>query len=191
MRFDYIDIRMLNRKVVTSYEYIIYMFRLFKIYSDNMKVKEKAMIVIKPHHLIDIVKLYGAGIECFVPDEAFQHDFYKVANSIVENLNIPIRFTIDGDDICKPCNRYNGSTCTDPVHSIQGYHSKDTYNKELDTRLINQLGLDVHAIYTVKQFLMIADKNQDIIFDVWQEENEELTQKRNRLFRNGVKKLLK
>ena len=45
------------------------------------------MIVIKPHHLIDIMKLYGAGVEHFVPDELYQHDFYKVANHIIENLD--------------------------------------------------------------------------------------------------------
>ena len=37
-------------------------------------------IIIKPHHFIDIIKLYGAGIERFVPDEPMGHDFYKVAN---------------------------------------------------------------------------------------------------------------
>lgn len=27
------------------------------------------MIIIKPHHFMDIIKLYGSGIEVFVPDE--------------------------------------------------------------------------------------------------------------------------
>lgn len=54
------------------------------------------MIVIKPHHLIDIMKLYGAGVEHFVPDELYQHDFYKVANHIIENLDTELQFTIYG-----------------------------------------------------------------------------------------------
>lgn len=54
------------------------------------------MIVIKPHHLIDIMKLYGAGVEHFVPDESYQHDFYKVANCIIENLDTELQFTILG-----------------------------------------------------------------------------------------------
>ena len=38
-------------------------------------------ILIKPHHFIDIIKLYGSGIDRFVPDEKMGHDFYKVAVS--------------------------------------------------------------------------------------------------------------
>lgn len=40
-------------------------------------------IIIKPHHLLDILKLYGKGIEKFVPDINHEHDFYKIANMIV------------------------------------------------------------------------------------------------------------
>lgn len=39
--------------------------------------KETFMIIIKPHHLIDIIKLYGAGVEYFVPDEFFNTIFIK------------------------------------------------------------------------------------------------------------------
>ena len=45
-------------------------------------------ILIKPHHFIDIIKLYGSGIDRFVPDEKMGHDFYKVANEIIENPSI-------------------------------------------------------------------------------------------------------
>ena len=31
------------------------------------------------------------------------HDFYKVANEIIENPSVDLKLTIDGDDICKPC----------------------------------------------------------------------------------------
>ena len=34
-------------------------------------------IIIKPHHFIDIIKLYGAGIERFIPDEPMGHDSIK------------------------------------------------------------------------------------------------------------------
>ena len=40
-------------------------------------------IIIKPHHFIDIIKLYGAGIERFIPDEPMGHDFYKDRKSVV------------------------------------------------------------------------------------------------------------
>ena len=84
-------------------------------------------ILIKPHHFIDIIKLYGSGIDRFVPDEKMGHDFYKVANEIIENPSIDLKLTIDGDDICKPCKKYH-EQCVDPLTHIQGYTSKDVYN---------------------------------------------------------------
>ena len=60
-------------------------------------------ILIKPHHFIDIIKLYGSGIDRFVPDEKMGHDFYKVANEIIDNPSVGLKLTIGGDDICKPC----------------------------------------------------------------------------------------
>ncbi|MCB6344273.1 DUF1284 domain-containing protein [Enterocloster lavalensis] len=147
------------------------------------------MIVIKPHHLIDIMKLYGAGVEHFVPDESYQHDFYKVANCIIENLDTELQFTILGDDICKPCNRFKDSRCSDPLDHIRGYHCKDTYNQALDSRLIDQLKLDQNAIYTPREFIEMLSRDRDIIFHVWLEEDSGLTEKRNRLFQEGLKKL--
>ena len=35
-------------------------------------------ILIKPHHFIDIIKLYGSGIDRFVPDEKMGHDFIRL-----------------------------------------------------------------------------------------------------------------
>ena len=92
-------------------------------------------ILIKPHHFIDIIKLYGSGIDRFVPDEKMGHDFYKVANEIIDNPSIDLKLTIDGDDICKPCKKYH-EQCIDPLTHIQGYTSKDVYNKTLDKRII-------------------------------------------------------
>lgn len=148
------------------------------------------MITIKPHHLIDIIKLYGAGIEHFVPDEAFQHDFYKVANTILENIDTPLQFTIDGDDICRPCNRFENSRCSDPLNSIKGFTAKNTYNQEIDSRLLNLLHLDVNSNYTVRQFIEYLSNHTDIIFQVWLEEDNELSERRNQLLQAGLKKML-
>lgn len=87
-------------------------------------------ILIKPHHFIDIIKLYGSGIDRFVPDEKMGHDFYKVANEIIDNPSVGLKLTIGGDDICKPCKKYH-EQCVDLLTHIQGYTSKDVYNKTL------------------------------------------------------------
>ena len=104
-------------------------------------------ILIKPHHFIDIIKLYGSGIDRFVPDEKMGHDFYKVANEIIDNPSVDLKLTIDGDDICKPCKKYH-EQCIDPLTHIQ------------------------------------------YIFEVWDEEDNEVTQKRYELFLQGAHKFL-
>ena len=73
-------------------------------------------MVIKPHHFMDIIKLYGGGIQVFVPDTDYGHDFYRAANEIIGNHRIQIKVTSGADDICGPC-RFLGSdkTCTESV----------------------------------------------------------------------------
>ncbi len=50
-------------------------------------------MVIKPHHFMDIIKLYGGGIQVFVPDTDYGHDFYRAANEIIGNHRIQIKVT--------------------------------------------------------------------------------------------------
>ena len=115
-------------------------------------------ILIKPHHFIDIIKLYGSGIDRFVPDEKMGHDFYKVANEIIDNPSVDLKLTIDGDDICKPCKKYH-EQCVDPLTHIQGYTSKDVYNKTLDKRIIKLYNLN-DEYYTAKQLCSIIQNNK-------------------------------
>lgn len=122
-------------------------------------------ILIKPHHFIDIIKLYGSGIDRFVPDEKMGHDFYKVANEIIDNPSV------------------------DPLTHIQGYTSKDVYNKTLDKRIIKLYNLN-DEYYTAKQLCSIIQNNKEYIFEVWDEEDNEVTQKRYELFLQGAHKFL-
>ena len=98
-------------------------------------------ILIKPHHFIDIIKLYGSGIDRFVPDEKMGHDFYKVANEIIDKRIIKL------------------------------YNLNDEY-------------------YTAKQLCSIIQNNKEYIFEVWDEEDNEVTQKRYELFLQGAHKFL-
>ena len=116
------------------------------------------------------------------------HDFYKVANEIIDNPSIHLKLTIDGDDICKPCKKYH-EQCIDPLTHIQGYTSKDVYNKTLDKRIIKLYNLN-DDYYTAKQLCSIIQNNKEYIFEVWDEEDNEVTQKRYELFLQGAHKFL-
>lgn len=114
--------------------------------------------------------------------------FYRVANEIIENPSIDLKLTIDGDDICKPCKKYH-EQCVDLLTNIQGYTSKDVYNKTLDKRIIKLYNLN-DEYYTAKQLCSIIQNNKEYIFEVWNEEDNEVTQKRYELFLQGAHKFL-
>ncbi len=147
-------------------------------------------IVIKPHHFLDIIKLYGSGIDVFVPDEKMGHDFYRIGNIILNNKNIMMKLTIDADDICTPCKYCKDSLCMDSLDGIECYTKKDTYNKTLDKRIIEYFSLDLNKDYTPDELCEIYLSDLDFIYKVWQEEDDEKTARRYELFSNGAKKYI-
>lgn len=145
-------------------------------------------ILIKPHHFIDSIKLYGSGIEKFIPDEKMGHDFYRIANEIVDNPTAILKLTIYGDDICKPCKKYQNK-CIDNLTHIPGYTSKDIYNMTLDKRIIELYNLTEEK-YEALKFCSIIFENKENIFKVWKEEEKSVTEKRYKLFVKGAEKFL-
>ena len=148
----------------------------------------KERIVIKPHHFLDIIKLYGAGLDVFVPDEKMGHDFYRIGNLILENKNVVIKLTVDADDICVPCKYCVNHRCIDSLENIPGYVEKGLYNRMLDLRIIEYFSLDLEKDYTALELCRIYLSDLDFIYEVWQEENNEKTNERYRLFSIGAKK---
>lgn len=146
-------------------------------------------IVIKPHHFMDIIKLYGSGIEVFVPDEKMDHDFYRVANTVINNPDVKVRLTIDGDDICKPCQKYRNDECKDSLDNVPWFKRKNEYNRALDQRLIEMCDLDQES-YTAKELCSIFFRDKVYIYKVWMEEDMEVTDRRYDLFVKGAKKYL-
>ncbi len=154
-----------------------------------MKGNPMKKIVIKPHHFMDIIKLYGKGIEVFLPDENMGHDFYTVANQIIKDKNTILQLTIHGDDICKPCKSYKDH-CIDPLTSIPGFTTKNEYNKTLDERMVTLFQLSINKTYTAKELCTIYLKNHDLIFQIWKEEDHSITLKRHDWFVGGATKYL-
>lgn len=145
-------------------------------------------ITIKPHHFMDIIKLYGSGLEKFVPDLKMEHDFYKVGNAILENKNIQLTLTTQGDDICKPCVKYQ-EHCIDELIHIPSFTRKNDYNIMLDKRIMALYHLEKDK-YTAFELCSILYENMRFIFEVWKEENDEVTNRRFELFRKGAERYL-
>ena len=149
-----------------------------------------ANIKIKPHHFMDIIKLYGSGLEHFVPDTIMGHNFYKIGNEVLDNHEVLLQLTIDADDICTPCKMCHNHICIDTV-SIFGYEWKNIYNQTLDKRVIKEICLDIHKEYTAKELCQLMLASHNCIYQIWLEEDDTVTKKRHDLFVLGAKKFLK
>ena len=77
----------------------------------------------------------------------------------------------------------------DDLTHISGYTSKDTYNMNLDKRIIELYNL-ADQQYTAQQFCSIILENKRNIFKVWIEEENSVTEKRYELFVKGASKFL-
>lgn len=148
------------------------------------------MIKIKPHHFVDMIKLYGTGLEFFIPDESYGHNFYGVGNEILKNPNIKMQFTMDCDDVCMTCKFRNNNICADTVTNLGEYISKDSYNKMIDGLLVSYLDLDITKTYTAKEYCELLYNRKEVIFDIWTLEPPENTKKRYNLFCEGCRRYL-
>jgi hypothetical protein len=151
------------------------------------------IIVTKPHHLLDIIKLYGAGREHFVPDPAFGHDFYRVGNDVLAYPEATLKFVVGGDDICEPCRYYEDGKCTDVVGNNSGrFRSKEIWNKTIDERLMKILGIKEGDTMTVIEYCKLAlDKlSTENIATVWHERPTDETARRAELLIEGLNKYI-
>lgn len=136
---------------------------------------------------MDIIKLYGKGIENFVPDLKYKHDFYLVANEIIENHQTSIIITPDQDDICFPC-KFLGKDgkCADSIDHIPGIISKNDWNQTIDKRIMEYSGICDGSIYSAQELCEILYAIKERIFDIWKEESSTGKQDRYHNFCKGA-----
>jgi hypothetical protein len=130
-------------------------------------------IKIKPHHLLDILKLHGKGRDFFVPDEAYGHDFYRVANSIVNCDVEKIIFIIGCDDICEPCRFNKNGKCSDKVGKTD--ESKEEHNFIIDQKLFDILGIEKDKEFKFDDLLELLKEeiNYTVYKRAWSNANDE------------------
>ena len=140
---------------------------------------------------MDIIKLYGRGIENFVPNHEYNHNVYGVANEIINNHEVEIKTTLVQDDICKPC-KYIGKdgACVDCIGHIKGITSKNEWNRIIDNRIVEYANVLKDDIYSAHQYCEILYSIREYIFDIWKEESNAMKEERYNSFCNGAKKYL-
>jgi len=147
-------------------------------------------LIVKPHHFLDIIKLYGSGLDSFVPAPDFGHDFYRVGNVILENPEVIIQLTIVGDDICIPCKYFDGEKCIGNSNNNPQYQKKEDWNRLIDSRLFEKLNLKEDDEITALDLVILAKekiKEKDIL-EVWK---EKIIPQRAVFLQEGMGKYLK
>jgi len=158
---------------------------------NNMPTKKETLLI-KPHHFLDIIKLFGSGLDSFVPNLEYGHDFWKVGNEILENPNVQLELTLDNDAVCIPCKFSNGLICTGTTSADSKEIAKDVWNKLIDQRLLEILGLENGANFSALELCKRAKEkvNRESIFAVWKEKPVEITEKRANFLFLGIDKYL-
>ena len=148
--------------------------------------------VIKPHHLLDIFKLYGKGIENFVPDKNYNHNFYFIGNAVIRNEVNKICFTYSYDDICKPCYHLKNSVCSDYFSADGVDINKNEYNEKLDIRLMKLLNLKFDEIYEFKDIIELfnSEVSLKLINLAWYSSNQDDNKIRYELTKKGIENFL-
>ena len=111
---------------------------------------------LRPHHILDIVKGYGAG-SAFKP-HSYEHAVHTVAKQILSGLEPKVRLVVGSDEICRPCIHLQpDGLCDDVLHQLDPPISKQMYNDDLDRRLLAYLDLTADTVMTIREYLMIVN----------------------------------
>lgn len=148
------------------------------------------MIYIKPHHLLDILKLFGGGYRKFTRDKTYKHSFYDVGNTVLENPAEVVEFTIELDDVCKKCIYAHNGECLDRIPGNTGlFNSKGLWNKEVDRRIMKELKIVEGDQMKVIEFAKLASNllTPTLIKKIWKERPFDETSRRIKLLTKGLK----
>ena len=149
------------------------------------------MIVIKPHHFIDIVAACGDGQTHFEP-HPYGHAVHSVANEILANPEIELIMELGADDICAPCEHNIGGQCQDRIDTSyrpDAPASKRAWNLRIDDRWCERLGLSQSDRLTARQFCQRLAASTDNIDDIYREEPRTKTADRLCRLQAGVARL--
>jgi hypothetical protein len=150
-------------------------------------------IPIKPHHFIDIIRDYGAGVRTFKP-HPYGHLVHVVAERVTADPDVLLVMELGADAICEPCVHNIDGLCDDTIDTSQrpkAPTSKRKYNLLLDERWCERLGLKEGDRLTAREFCRrLIDLPGDFT-STYAEEPEDDTAARERDVRTGAAQLLR
>jgi len=112
---------------------------------------------LRPHHLLDILSSYGND-EAF-PPHLYGHALHIVAPEVLEHGDLPVKFVVAADAICRPCrNLTPEGRCSDVLSQLSPSPSKQDYNDNLDRRVLACLGMKAGEVMTVREYFVKVNR---------------------------------
>lgn len=156
----------------------------------GMRMAEQ--VKFKPHHFIDIIMALGEGEEEYTPDLDRGNGLHIVAEKVLKNPDIMIKIEVEIDDICKPCRFTAKGVCSDKVDpTFHGTTSKYVYNKQLDEKWMNRLGMKQGDELTARAFCELLKEKAGDFRDLYPYSTPEQKDSRQKNLQVGIEKYLK
>ncbi len=146
------------------------------------------VIRIKPHHFIDIIRDIGKGRSQFDP-HPYGHAVHSVAEAIIENPNLSLQLELGCDDICAPCKKMIDGSCIDTIDTSfrpDAPSSKQDYNRLIDRRWCERLGLIGNECLTARAFCERLQNSMGDITEIYRETPNERTSIRSQHIKAGI-----
>ncbi|PIU91905.1 MAG: hypothetical protein COZ06_07110 [Armatimonadetes bacterium CG_4_10_14_3_um_filter_66_18] len=146
-------------------------------------------IRLKPHHFLDLLRDLGAG-RSFSSPPGYGHAVPQVAAALQANPDVLLELTAGIDDICAPCTHNVNGACDDLIGRYDPPVSKDEYNRRLDERWCERLGLGEGHRMTARAFCLLASAKMGDLRTIYLERGEAETQARQEEVLRGVEVFL-
>ncbi len=147
---------------------------------------------IKPHHFIDIITGFGAGISAPAP-HPFGHAVHTVTVRILAERDIVLEMELGADDICAPCRYNNAGVCEDTIDTSyrpQAPSSKRQWNLRIDGRWCERLGLSAGDRLSAREFCVRLQQHAGDLTDIYREIPAARTAERQTKLEAGVAEFL-
>ncbi|OGF98293.1 MAG: hypothetical protein A3F83_03195 [Candidatus Glassbacteria bacterium RIFCSPLOWO2_12_FULL_58_11] len=146
------------------------------------------LLRIKPHHLLDIIRDFGAGV--VHQPHPYGHAVHRIARIVKEHPETVFELTAGADSICAPCRNLVESRCTDTTTSPGREVSKESWNRTIDGRIFERLGLAEGEKISALEFCRLASLRLGDLFTLYAEVEQSKTSLRRENLERGLKEYL-
>ena len=147
---------------------------------------------IKPHHFVDILRALGEDQGEFTPHR-YGHNLHGIASEILADHEVLLQIELGADDICRPCVHNRDGRCDDVIDTSfrpQAPRLKDEWNRLIDQRWCDALGLAPGSRLTARQFCERLREHAGNMDDIYREVPPERTAARAENLRRGIARYL-